>query len=242
MTFASNPRQHICDVIQSSESVELSIHIVRDRYPLRHATYHMMQTASLNRNIDAPYVKTTYPDNWVARYILKDYIKVDPIVRAGALRSLPFDWSCISPRPEASQMLQDYHNHELGPYGYSIPITDKKGRRALFSVNSELNEQSWDKRTAQYLSDWIELAHILHHKAIHELYGEMDPAPTLSKRQIETLNLSATGLDHKQIARELNISEHTVRNYQQSLRHKLGASSMTHAVGIASRLKIISSH
>lgn len=242
MTSASNLRQHIFDVIQNADSVASSLCFIRDSYPLRHATYHMMQTALLKHNVDAPYVKTTYPDKWVARYILKDYVKVDPIVSAGASRSLPFDWSSVITKPEAAEMLQDYQDHELGSHGYSIPIIDKKGRRALFSVNPELNEHSWDKVTDKYLSDWIELAHILHRKAIHEIYGEADPAPSLSRRQIETLNLSAVGLDHRQIAVELNISEHTVRNYQQSLRHKLGVSSMTHAVAIASQLKIINSN
>jgi DNA-binding CsgD family transcriptional regulator len=233
-------KEQVISQIESFNSVEQALHCICELYPVGHATYHMLQTVVLDQYVDAPYVKTTYPDKWVARYILKDYIKVDPIVRAGALRSLPFDWSSINPRQDATQMLEDYHSHDLGPFGYSIPITDKKGRRALFSVNSMPTEQLWNELTSRYLKDWLELARILHQKAIFELYGNADPAPSLSKRQIETLNLSAAGLDHKQIAKELNISEHTVRNYQQSLRHKLGATSMTQAVAIASQLKIIS--
>ena len=61
--------------IKKAESVLAAVFILRDRYELANITYHLAQT--IQGNVDAPYVRTTYPDAWVARYLLKDYVKVD---------------------------------------------------------------------------------------------------------------------------------------------------------------------
>lgn len=57
----------------------------------------------------------------------------------------------------------------------------------------------------------------------------------LSPREQEVLQLVATGLPNKAIARELGISDHTVKFHVSSLLTKLDASSRTEAVTIATR-------
>lgn len=57
----------------------------------------------------------------------------------------------------------------------------------------------------------------------------------LSDREIEVLGLVATGLPNKGIARELGISEHTVKFHVGTILGKLGAASRTEAVTLAVR-------
>jgi DNA-binding NarL/FixJ family response regulator len=62
----------------------------------------------------------------------------------------------------------------------------------------------------------------------------------LSRREREVLGLVAAGLPNKAIARELGISDHTVKFHVSSLLTKLDAGSRTEAVTIATRRGILS--
>jgi DNA-binding NarL/FixJ family response regulator len=64
------------------------------------------------------------------------------------------------------------------------------------------------------------------------LLGIADP---LTDRERQVLELVAAGLPNKAIARELGISEHTVKFHVGSLLGKLGAGSRTEAVTLATR-------
>lgn len=57
----------------------------------------------------------------------------------------------------------------------------------------------------------------------------------LSEREVEVLGLVAAGLPNKGIARELGISEHTVKFHVGTILGKLGAASRTEAVTLAVR-------
>jgi DNA-binding NarL/FixJ family response regulator len=66
-------------------------------------------------------------------------------------------------------------------------------------------------------------------------YGDL-----LTAREREVLELVASGLPNKTIARELGISEHTAKFHVGSLLSKLGAASRTEAVTIATRRGLLS--
>jgi DNA-binding NarL/FixJ family response regulator len=65
------------------------------------------------------------------------------------------------------------------------------------------------------------------------------PAEPLTARELEVLELMAQGLPNKQIARSLQISEHTVKFHISAIFAKLGAASRTDAVGRAARQGLI---
>jgi DNA-binding NarL/FixJ family response regulator len=70
----------------------------------------------------------------------------------------------------------------------------------------------------------------------------LGPAPAangLTVREHQVLALVANGLPNKTIARELGISEHTVKFHVGSLLGKLGAASRTEAVTLATRRGIL---
>jgi DNA-binding NarL/FixJ family response regulator len=70
--------------------------------------------------------------------------------------------------------------------------------------------------------------------------GELAPGESpLTEREREVLQLVAAGLPNKGIARELGISEHTVKFHVGALLSKLQAQSRTEAVSIAARRGVL---
>ena len=65
------------------------------------------------------------------------------------------------------------------------------------------------------------------------------PLQALTPREIEVLGMLAEGMGNKTIARQLGISEHTVKFHVASILHKLNASSRTEAVTLGARLGLI---
>lgn len=227
------------DAIKSAADVQEAVHIVRDRYPVAHVSYHHAQVVNGEINIDNPFVKTTYPPEWVGTYVMKGYVTVDPVIREGTQRTFAFDWSELEPDESAIDLFQDFQLHGLDPNGFTIPITDKVSRRALFSLNAVLGCDDWAAIVMQYREDWVEFGYAIHKKAIREMFGDADPTPTLSPRELETLHWTSLGKDNKDIALILDISEHTVRSYSRSARHKLDCSTLSQAVAKAIKLRLI---
>jgi DNA-binding NarL/FixJ family response regulator len=64
---------------------------------------------------------------------------------------------------------------------------------------------------------------------------QREPAAALSDRQLEILELVASGLPNKRIARELDISEKTVKGHLTAIFHALGVSDRTQAALWAQR-------
>ncbi|HLI37514.1 MAG TPA: response regulator transcription factor [Streptosporangiaceae bacterium] len=65
------------------------------------------------------------------------------------------------------------------------------------------------------------------------------PAPKLTDREMEVLRLIARGMNNRDIARELFISENTVKNHVRNILEKLQIHSRMEAVMIAVREKLI---
>ena len=66
-----------------------------------------------------------------------------------------------------------------------------------------------------------------------------EPAEPLTAREREVLGLLGRGLSNKMIARDLRISEHTVKFHVSSIYAKLGVASRIEAVSLGARLGLI---
>lgn len=222
--------------VQEADCVQDALQIFHLAYGVDFSTYHLAFT--MVDIVDTPYVRTTYNAAWISRYLLRDYVKVDPVLREGLIRQLPFDWREVDVPPAAHEFLLEAQDHGIGANGYSIPIIDKS-RRALVSLNSRKPGDDWSSAVAQYREEWLGLAFLIHHKAIFELYGKHDPVPRLSVRELECLHWSALGKDSIDIAVILKLSEHTTRAYIKSARNKLGGGSITYTIARAMQLRLI---
>lgn len=102
-------------------------------------------------------------------------------MQQGFLRQLPFDWREFEMTPEIAAFFDDAWQHGVGEFGYSIPVTDRAGRRAIFSVSAVGTAKKWDRLVADNRSDWIELAYQIHMKAISEIHKEETPFQALAR-------------------------------------------------------------
>ena len=101
--------------VQDAESVQDALQVFQLAYGVDFATYHLALT--IVDIVDTPYVRTTYSDAWVSRYLLRDYVKIDPVLREGLVRQLPFDWREVDIPPAASEFLLDAQDHGVGANG-----------------------------------------------------------------------------------------------------------------------------
>lgn len=222
--------------IEAATNVLSALDVFQRNYNIDFATYHLALTIA--DVVETPYVRTTYPDSWVSRYLLEGYAKIDPILREGMVRQLPFDWREVDIPPNAQEFLAAAFDYGIGESGYSIPIVDKS-RRALLSLNSKSLANEWGVAVAQFRDEWIDLGFKIHKKAIFELHGEHDPIPQLGGREIECLHWTALGKDSKDIAAILGLSEHTTQTYLKTARFKLGGATISAAIARAIQLRLI---
>jgi DNA-binding NarL/FixJ family response regulator len=82
--------------------------------------------------------------------------------------------------------------------------------------------------------------HLLEQQPAVAALDAQQQTEALTTREQEVLVLLSQGLPNKLIARELGISEHTVKFHVSSLYAKLGASSRTEAVSRGARRGLIS--
>jgi DNA-binding CsgD family transcriptional regulator len=206
-----------------------AIEDLRDRLGVDHIVYHWV-----NANGEQ-YGCGTYDIEWVTRYIKKGYLRVDPVVSGCYQRFHPVDWKRLDWTGRAARaFLQDAIAHGVGNQGYSIPIRGPNGQFALFSLNHSCSDADWLDFTERNRRDLILLAHFFNHKALEFEPGRTpEAAQPLSPREIDAMTLLAVGYSRAQAADTLSISEHTLRVYVESARHKLGALNTTHAVARA---------
>ena len=76
-------------------------------------------------------------------------------------------------------------------------------------------------------------------RLMHEVRAPQSPE-VLTERETEVLRLLAKGKANKEIARQLKVSEHTVKSHVHSVLAKLGVLSRTQAAMYAARIGLVS--
>ena len=231
-------RKSALEAINNAGSVEEIVSAFRDVYEVGNVSYFTTLTFH-GEMTDAPYVRTTYPDAWISRYLIKGYVTIDPVMKVGLAQISPFHWKDLDVDETGMEMMVDFAQSGFSADGFSIPVIDRIGRRAVFSINAQSGDECWMDRVECYQKDWIFIAGEIHKLAISELFGENDSTPILSKRELDTLLWSARGKNYKEIAIILGLSDHTIRTYMSSARSKLDSVSLSQAIAEAIRLQLI---
>jgi DNA-binding NarL/FixJ family response regulator len=121
-----------------------------------------------------------------------------------------------------------------GASGYllkDIPLDEVADTvRAVYGGQSLINPSM----AAKLLTEFAVLA-----RRDEEEVPQQVPAPRLTDREIEVLRLVARGMNNRDIAKELFISENTVKNHVRNILEKLQIHSRMEAVMVAVREKII---
>lgn len=221
----------------ASEPADLQVIIeqLRDYFRVDHLVYHWVSAAG------DQYGCGTYDPAWVQRYLEKDYLRIHPVIQGCYRRFHPVDWKRLDWSGKAARaFLKEAIEFGLGNQGYSIPLRGPNGQFALFTVNHNCSDAAWEEFTENYRRVLILIAHCFNQKAL-DFEPDRVPAPSqqLSPREADALTLLALGYGRAQVADTLSISEHTLRVYIESARHKLGAINTVHAVARAISLGLI---
>ncbi|MCB1469048.1 MAG: LuxR family transcriptional regulator [Rhizobiaceae bacterium] len=198
------------------------------RYGLKTAAYFGTGFAG-----PAPVLAVTYSAEWIEHYIERQFVEIDPVIQLGFRRLLPLDWrdfDCSDNRIKT--LFGEASEFGFGKRGLSIPVHGRHGDRGLLSITSDLSERDWVREKLLYLRDFQVLAMHIHGKLL-QLEGHHRLSRALSPRELECLQWIAQGKTAWECAKILGLSQHTVRCYLESARHKLNATSNTHAVSIA---------
>ncbi|MFK7765153.1 MAG: autoinducer binding domain-containing protein [Roseobacter sp.] len=217
------------------EKLNAVTHLMRDCYQVRHVVYYWVNSVGEN------YGAGTLPEEWVERYIEKGYNKIDPVVLGCLQRFDPANWKDLdwSSKP-ARTFLKDAIEHGLGSQGLAIPIRGPNGQYALLSINEERSDDEWADFVRKHKREFMIIAYEFNKKGLEFEEGGADKMMgKLSPRELAALTYLARGMSRNQAAHHLNISEHTLRVYIESSRHKLGALNTTHAVARALNIGLI---
>ncbi|MEL7462915.1 MAG: autoinducer binding domain-containing protein [Pseudomonadota bacterium] len=222
-----------------ADTVQASIPRIVDLFEVGYVTLHLFRAGRDAQN--KPYVRTNYPDAWISRYLLNDYVRIDPVLQMAETTTAPFCWSKIGLRPESLNMMEQAAEYGVGPTGFSLVHVDAIGRRSVLSFNAAETRggETWEPFLEENSDHLAELSAELHRMAVAEISGGDAEAPQLSPRERECLRWTAAGKAHTDIAIILNLSEHTVRSYLKDARIKLDSATLAQAVSKASALGLI---
>jgi hypothetical protein len=109
-------------------------------------------------------VKSTYPFRWQARYFLKQYASIDPVLIHGKTAVDPFDWEDLMTDDVAvAHFFADAARHGVGQHGYSIPVRpDPDADFSIVSFNSDHASQEWDRYKAENAATMAQIATLMH--------------------------------------------------------------------------------
>lgn len=213
----------------SIEGLQRATEALREQLCIEHVAYHWVDSAG------DQYGCGTYSQEWQKRYVEQNYLRVDPVISGCFQRFHPVDWKKLDWSSKAARaFFQEALEYGVGSQGYSIPVRGPNGQFALFTVNHTCDDEVWEAFTEVHRRNLILIGHFLNEKALELEPGRTpEPSQTLSPREIDAMTLLAIGYSRAQVANDLSISEHTLRVYIESARHKLGAFNTTHAVARA---------
>lgn len=209
--------------------LQTAIENLRDHFKVDHMVYHWVSGAG------DQYGCGTYSQEWVQRYLEKEYVRIDPVIQGCYQRFHPVEWKRLDWSSKAARAFQqEAIDYGVGNQGFSVPVRGPNGQFALYTVSHNCDDETWADFTEQNRRDLILIAHYFNQKALDfEPDRKPEQAQPLSPREIDAITLLAMGYSRAQVAETLTISEHTLRVYIESARFKLGAMNTVHAVARA---------
>jgi len=175
----------------------------------------------------------TYSKLWLARYFLRRYGHVDPVIRQGSAAVLPFDWDSFDcENPTVQNFFADARRHGVGRNGLSIPVRSRKNTHSLVSFSSDMSKDEWARFKALNMTYLQQLSALIDSAASFGLKQQTSRVQ-LSSREEQCLVWAARGKTHQEIADILDLSLGSVKSHLDTARHKLHCINLTHAVGVA---------
>ena len=189
---------------------------------------------------DEPFLISSYPKSWTRHYFSERYFEVDPVVEHSRGQHTLFQWSGGAPEvsgTRARQRLFDEANGFGIKTGVTIPIRGGFGRFGAFTLAADEESPGLDKYIASG-SDVLQLVGMYYHVHIEAKLRPAPPATSadrLSQRERECLAWAARGKTMEESAEILHLKPRTVLFHIENARTKLGATTCTQAVAVATK-------
>jgi LuxR family transcriptional regulator len=193
-------------------------------------------------------VAANWPPEWVARYVEKKYIVMDPTIRFLLRANRSFSWAqaveAYRDNPHyrrMKSMMSDGKSHGLAS-GYIFPVFSRTGLIGATTIGGPKDIELSDVEVAlletAFRSAYLKYLEFMGEKQA----GSVGPGTeiTMTHREIQALNNVAEGGTSPEIAHILNVSSNTVDWYVNSVQTKLNARNRSHAVALAFRRGLIS--
>lgn len=167
---------------------------------------------------------TTFPTEWLARYVQHGHHAADPVLRHVEAAVLPYTWSealaAVGGRA-AAQVLAD--GVELGMRsGYAVPLRGPGMLSGCVSIASGLDPAALADRLAGARGEVLLAAYELQ-DTMARAFAPEQVGGHLTERERECLQWSAMGKSKWEIGEILGISESTVAFHMKNAMRKLGA-------------------
>lgn len=187
----------IVDTESLPDLVEVLNHLTR-QFDVAHSTLHVISDSS-TMNFRTRVI-TTYPEEWISRYVDRRYSLVDPVADACSSYGHGFYWdSLIVSNPAARAFQADACEFGVGPSGYSLPIGTESGDLIALTVCSSESPDVFSQRFARYESDLYNLGCLLI-DAFCRLASDRRPASfTPTDDQVMVLRKIAMGADEEEL-------------------------------------------
>ena len=176
----------------------------------------------------------TFQKEWQARYFLKNYSIIDPVVRFGVEATAPFDWDTLSrDDPAIHDFFEDAHRHNVGHNGISIPVRNRNNTMSLVSFSSNMSREEWEAYKALNMANLQQLSVLIDSAENADRSKLPTPLVHLTSGEERCLVWAAKGKTQQEIAEILGLSLGTVKTHLDCVRRKLKCKNLTHAVGVA---------
>ncbi len=187
-------------------------------------------------------VQCNFSDDWMQYYAAKEYLKIDPVVRAAGVTRRPILWNSLLPACTAEQKkLMDEAAEARLLDGIAIPIYGAHGEIAGVSMASSVGGVRPDKNVLCKLQAIFTQFHLVHTElsSNNRSQDDFSGAVHLTAREKEILSWAAEGKSDSVIGEIIGVSHSTVRFHMNNVFKKLQANERTLATVKAVRHGLI---
>jgi len=183
-----------------------------------------------------PVFITDWSDEWREHWWSNDYMQHDPIIQFLLKSRKPFSWSTAYQYASrfGKKIMDSSHEHDFHD-GIAFPITTGVGPMGCVSLGAD--EVPFDPQ----ILAMVEIVSINCYMHMVKLRGGGQEHVTtkLSKRENEIMHYVAEGKTNWEIAKVLELTENTIKEYLKNVACKLNTVNRAHAVSTAIRSGLI---
>ena len=180
---------------------------------------------------EQPFYFANWPDDWLALYQARSFLKIDAVPRWAMVSGLAVAWSELIPRLPASDPAHIVHRaaREQGfTEGFVTPVRGLSGALGLVAVAGPRDALSGSEKV------FLQSLSVAALTRLEALSGAPPPSTKLlTLRERECVALLAQGFTDPEIGQVLGVSELTVHSHIANARGKLGARTRAQLVGLS---------